>query len=246
MNDKAAAYTTYEIVDKADKIAGWLKKPAALRTIDILTWQKARKINGSLLEIGVFCGKYFSLLVASALDNDEKALGIDTFQYAPQARITAELKKLFGEAGAERYTLWARNSSTVGAQEIRAAIGKPRFISVDGAHDYANVYRDLLLCDEVLSPAGIVAVDDFLNPLAIGVNQAVNQFLTTPRKLVPVAYIANKLFLAHCSIESEYRAAITDMLAAGDDPASEKFRERSDLGRHHIEQDFYGHKVILG
>lgn len=246
MSGTGARQTNHDLVDKVNKIAGWLNRPAALRTVDILNWQKARGINGAVLEIGVFCGKYFSLLVASAADGGEQALGIDTFQYAPASRVEAELKKVFGDAASGHVTLWERYSSSVTAQDIVTAIGKPRFISVDGAHDYPSVYRDLVLCEEVLDQSGLVAVDDFLNPLAIGVNQAVNHFLSVPRRLVPVAYIANKLFMAHCSIDADYRIAFEDIMAAGEDPFAEKFRARAESGRHHIEQDFYGHKVILG
>lgn len=246
MNANGVPHTSHGLVDKVDEIQGWLKRPAALRTVDILNWQTARAIDGPLLEIGVFCGKYFSLLVAAAMDGGTQALGIDTFQYAPPSRVETELKMLFGDAAADHVTLWPRSSAAVTPEDILTAIGKPRFISVDGAHDYPNVYRDLVLCEQVLAADGLVAVDDFLNPLAIGVNQAVNHFLGVPRRLVPVAYVANKLFLAHCARDADYRTALEEIMAAGSDPMSAKFRDRARGGRHHIEQDFYGHKVILG
>jgi hypothetical protein len=52
------------------------------------------------------------------------------------------------------------------------------------------------LAEEVISKEGMVAIDDFLNPAAFGVNEAVNQFFLQPRNLVPWAYLPNKLFLA--------------------------------------------------
>jgi len=243
MRDVQADYSLYS---KVENIAGWLKKPAAFRTMDILAWQQKNQIEGGLLEIGVFCGKYFSLLLNSARAMRSPLLGIDTFQYAPTSRVLSEMAKLFGKESANQFILWNKDSTAVRAGEIETAIGRCRFISIDGAHDYESVFRDLVLAEQVVSFDGIIAADDFLNPLALGVNQALNAFLTQPRNIVPVAHIANKLFLAHRSRAAEYRSAIEEMCANGNEPASEDFRKRRGIGRHHIEQDFYGHKVILG
>ena len=235
----------YSLYDKIDKINGWLNRVTGIRTMEILEWQSAQGNKGDLLEIGVFCGKYFSLLVDAARRHDCHALGIDTFEFAPPQRVTKEMTQLFGNNAGDRFTLWKRPSSTVTALEVNATIRSPRFISVDGAHDYGNVYRDLLLAEAVLSPGGIVAADDFLNPLTLGVNQAINHFLSQPRAVVPVAFIANKLFLAHRSMESEYRTAIEELIVKGAEPQSVNFRRKMTHGRHHVEQDFYGHKVLI-
>ncbi|MCC3246483.1 class I SAM-dependent methyltransferase [Methylocystis sp. WRRC1] len=213
--------------------------------MDILRWQADQGITGNLLEIGVFCGKYFAVLVDSAIATDSTALGIDTFQYSPEQRVVDELGRVFGPDGKKSFAIWRRQSSSVTPHEIAAAIQQPRFISIDGAHDFENVYRDLLLCEQVLGSEGVIAVDDFLNPLTIGVNQAVNAFLSTPRAVVPVAYISNKLFLAHRSNEDRYRSAIESMIMEGDEPQSVNFRTNIQKGRHNVEQDFHGHKIVL-
>ncbi|MEM9318998.1 MAG: class I SAM-dependent methyltransferase [Pseudomonadota bacterium] len=236
----------FDICAKAAEIHGWLEPVTARRTVDILRWQEASGITGNLLEVGVMCGKYFSLLVDSALRQRNQVLGIDTFQYTNTARVDREMEKALGASAKDAYTLWECMSSMVSAQDILDQIGQPRFISVDGAHDYENVYNDMEMADALLAPNGIVAADDFLNPLTLGVNQAVNAFLSRPRRMVPVAFIGNKLFLAHRSEADGYRAAIEDIFRAGSDEAATGFINRASHGRHHIEQPLHGHPVLIG
>lgn len=235
----------YELYTKIEAVQGWLHKVTAHRTIDILAWQVENGIAGNLMEIGVFCGRYFSILVNSAKSANNKVLGMDTFQFAPQQRVVDELDNIFGKGINEYYELWEGYSTRIDTHRIVNAIGYPRFISVDGAHDYENVYRDLVLVEQIISPDGIIAADDFLNPLTLGVNQAINAFLSTPRAVVPVAYISNKLFLAHRSRADDYRVAIEAMILEADDPQSANFREQIKHGRHHVEQDYWGHKVLI-
>jgi hypothetical protein len=235
----------YEICTKVEAIPGWLHTVTARRTIDILAWQGDVGIEGNLMEIGVYCGRYFSILLDSAQARGNTVLGVDTFQFAPVERVAEEMRKALGEDAASSYELWQGDSSRISAGEILARIGRPRFISIDGAHDFASVYHDMQLAETVLSADGVIAADDFLNPLTLGVNQAINQFLSTPRVVVPVAYIANKLFLAHRSRADEYRRAIEEMIMKADDPESVNFREQIKHGRHHIEQFFHGHAVLI-
>lgn len=237
--------TDYSLYGDVEQVPGWLNRVTALRTMDILSWQSANGITGDMLEIGVFCGRYFSLLVDSAIKTGEHVLGIDTFEYSAPERARTELGRIFRGKEVKAYTLWKEPSSRISAGKIASAVTSLRFISIDGAHDYENVYRDLVLCEGLLSPDGIIAVDDFINPLAIGVNQAVNKFLSEPRAVVPAAYIANKLFLAHRSRADDYRRAIEEMILAAEGPECDNFRSQIANGRHHVEQEFYGHKMLL-
>ena len=242
----AAGKDRYAICKKAEAIHGWLEPAAARRTVDILRWQETQAAPGNLMEIGVMCGKYFALLLDSALRRDDTVLGVDTFQYSRTARVDREMKGVFGKRAAGRYRLWERMSSTLTPDEVLAAIGQPRFISIDGAHDMENVFGDLELADAILPPHGIVSADDFLNPLTLGVNEAVNAFLSRPRRMVPVAFIANKLFLAHRAGADDARHAIEDMFRQGGDASADAFTARAGHGRHHVEQPLHGHPVLIG
>lgn len=239
---KARVYPIYAGIQE---IAGWLNPVTGKRSIDILNWQAEQGIEGDLFEIGVFCGKYFAILLDNALRHGSHVLGVDTFEFSDQARVHSEMTGLFGQDVSAHYTLWQKPSSALSEAEVIERIGRPRFISIDGAHDVDNVYRDLTLCERLISADGVIAVDDFLNPLTLGVNQAVNLFLSTPRAVVPVAYIANKLFLAHAARAEDYRAAFEAAIASGAEPPSENFRKMRKKGRAHVEQPLFGHKVIL-
>ncbi len=151
-----------------DKIQGWLIRVTSLRTMDILAYQEETRISGPVMEIGVFCGKYFSVLARSAQRSKSKLLGIDTFQWAPESRVMESLC-MSEETKHVEVLLWKRFSHECSPQEIVEQLhGRPRFISIDGSHECEDVYLDLVLAEQVLSNRGIVAIDDFLNPGTLG------------------------------------------------------------------------------
>lgn len=240
-----SAEDEYAVAHQALKIHGWLRPPAALRTVDILRWQEAEGIGGGLVEIGVMCGKYFALLLESAERADAPLLGIDTFQYAPQSRVRKEMKKIFGRRIMGRVTLLESRSCDVPAARIAETVGAPRFVSVDGSHEAPDVLGDLELCEAVLAPDGLVSADDFLNPLTLGVNEAINDFCRTARRLVPVGFVANKLFMCRPGAAARYMAAFEGIMARAQEDHAVKFRERATHGRHHVEQPFHGHRVLV-
>lgn len=237
--------TSYELYARIEKLNGWLNKPAAYFTFDLLNWQDENKVEGGIVEIGVFCGKYFSILMESALRTGSPILGVDTFEFVSEDRVRVELAKIFEGGDVQKVMLWQMKSSTLRPGHVIDAVGDCRFLSIDGAHDYENVFRDLVLAEQILSTDGIIAVDDFLNPLTLGVNQAVNAFFAQPRSVVPVAYTANKLFLSHRASADEYRSITEKIFETGEEPFAVNFRNKKKLGRHHIEQDFYGSRVLL-
>jgi hypothetical protein len=98
----------------------------------------------------------------------------------------------------------------------------------------------------LLGPGGIIAVDDFLNPLAIGVNEAVNVYMNVPRRVVPFAYVPNKLLLCHRSHVGNYKAVIEECAIMDTvDPRASTFREA--LSRDHMraERVLFGQKVLV-
>ena len=90
----------------------------------------------------------------------------------------------------------------------------PRFISIDGSHECDDVFWDLRLAEDMLAPRGLVAVDDFMNMVAMGVNVGVHKFFATPRNLAPFAYTSNKLFLCRPQLAPSYRHAFEQMVVA--------------------------------
>jgi hypothetical protein len=229
-----------------DKIQGWLNPVTSFRTMDILLWQEENQITGPLLEIGVFCGKYFSVLARSAQRSGSKLLGIDTFQWAPETRVREALA-LSSDTNQADINLLSKSSTECSSAELLSLLcGRPRFISIDGSHEADVVYLDLELSEEILSSRGIIAADDFLNPMALGVNEAINKFLARPRLVVPVAYVSNKLFLAHRAIADRYFSCIEQSIILDKTaPESRNFRDSLAKARHFVEQPLWGHRVLI-
>jgi hypothetical protein len=229
-----------------DKVQGWLNRVTSLRTMDILRFQEESELAGAILEIGVLCGKYFSVLARSAQRTGSRLLGVDTFQWVPESRVKETLT-LSPETSRVNVRLLQRHSSECSPCELLELLrGRARFVSIDGSHEFEDVYLDLLLSEQVLSTNGIIAVDDFLNPIALGVNEAVHKFFATPHSVLPVAYISNKLFLAHRSIANKYFHFIEEsVLADQTEPESRNFRESLAKGRHFVEQPLWGHPTLI-
>lgn len=229
-----------------DQIEGWLIRVTSLRTMDLLEYQETNGYLGPILEIGVYHGKYFSVLARSTQRTGDRLLGIDTFQWKTEADVMSALAISPETAEAKIELLKSFSHECTPGDLIARMGGLARFISVDGSHDAPDVLLDLELSEQVVSSKGIIALDDFINPVAIGVNEGAHLFFARPRRIVPFAYVDNKLFLAHRSIAHAYREFIE--LAINRDmaeSASQTFRERNATSRHLVEQRLWGHPVIM-
>src|ERR1700760_1930638 len=73
MSPSARHYDFYNNV--VCNIPGWLHQGTAIRTMDMLEFQETHGVTGSLLEIGVMCGRYFSILIRSATRTGSRVVG---------------------------------------------------------------------------------------------------------------------------------------------------------------------------
>jgi hypothetical protein len=226
-------------------IPGWLIDYTALATMDILRFQEKSGISGCLFEIGVYAGRYFSILLRSALMSGSTIVGLDTFQYIDQDSVVAILNSFAADYG--KSFLIKGPSSEWNARDLITQLGEPaRFISIDGSHDKLDVLWDLRLAEELTSKEGVVAVDDFLNPVALGVNEAVNQFFLQPRNLVPWAYLPNKLFLARRAWANRYKTFLEEAVLQDEvSPESNRFRDNLHNGRHNVEMTLFSEKILI-
>ena len=160
-------------------------------------------------------------------------------------RPEADLAAAFGSLG--NIALVQVDSTTLTPARVQSDCGgAPVFMSIDGSHEADPVLSDMRLADAILDPAGIVAMDDVLNPLALGVNEGVARFLSQPAPgLVPFAYVANKLFCCrpdHQALYLDKTVAILD--ARGDDPSfafyNENLKPDDTLRRR-----YFGHEVLI-
>src|SRR5690348_15404820 len=234
------------LINVVHRIPGWLADYTALTTMDILKFQEQVGMSGSIFEIGVFAGRYFAILFRSAIKSNSVIVGLDTFQYVDQDRVLAFLNPV--SADYNKITLIKGPSREWNASDLVVKLGDhpSRFISIDGSHDKLDVLWDLKLAEELTSKEGIVAVDDFLNPTALGVNEAVNQFFLRPRNLVPWAYLPNKLFLARPTWAHRYKTLLEETVLQDEvSPEAAKFRENLRQGRHCVEVPLFSEKILI-
>lgn len=226
-----------------NRIPGWLNDFPALMTAVMLERQEKNSIRGPLLEIGVFSGRYFSLLIRSAELGGDHVWGLDTFQYADEATVLQHLATIADCGG---ITLIKGPSTSFSAGELLQRFGaRPRFISIDGSHEKDDVLWDLALADELLSDEGIVAVDDFLNPLTLGVNEAVNGYFAVPRYLSPFAYIENKLFLCRPERAGIEQGLLEASIEMSDNASAERWKADRNTGPHLVAASMWGKPFTL-
>ncbi len=234
-----------KLIEAVDAIPGFLFPIACAGTMALLNHQRAHNIRGGLLEVGVFQGKYFSVLARSAQDTGERLLGIDNFMYSPEEIARASIAG-HPETRDADVLIWAGESRSYDAATIIDALGcRARFVSIDGSHSAGDVAGDLALAEAVLAPRGIIAVDDFLNPRALGVGEAAHHYFRTHQDLKPFALFGNKLFLAARGFHRELKQAVEDFFTKSELPEGQAFRNLRELGRDQVEQDLWGARLVV-
>lgn len=159
-------------------------------------------VEGDIAEIGVYLGKSF-LVLANCLRHGEKITAIDTFE-----ALVADNPDVMGGVGnrevfAANVGRWApaarleiieqsSNKLEQGFYDGR----RVRFFSIDGGHSIALTKNDLWVSQRVLTPRGIVLLDDILNVHWTGVITGLFEYWREGGTLCPAALIPNKLVLA--------------------------------------------------
>ncbi len=235
---------------KLAPMPGWLNDIAAAATFALLRAQDGIARDGGFVEIGVYGGKYLSVLARHSLADGAMVLGLDTFHHFSPEEVRANvLTALSGEGRAPSLQTVKASSQHITAEDIRRLLGGPtRLFHVDGSHEGDDVLWDLEMAEAALAPAGLIVIDDFFSPYDAGVSEAVFRFqILRPRPLVPVAYVSNKLFLARHSYAPVFRSALEEfMMQDREFPESERFRGRlASLGRRMIETRFFGYPYIV-
>jgi hypothetical protein len=242
---KVAAADDYEYLRAfVHPLPGWLVDYAAIRILDLLAWQEQNAIHGPLFEIGVYHGRSLGLTLRSALRAKERVVALDTFQFVPLETVKTGVAPIADPES----IVWLQTSSNLcSSRQLLQILGAdPRFISIDGSHECDDVFWDLRLAEDMLAPRGLVAVDDFMNMVAMGVNVGVHKFFATPRNLAPFAYTSNKLFLCRPQLAPSYRHAFEQMVVADQiEPLSAKFRQSTAVNRSLVEQTLWGKLLVV-
>ena len=194
---------------RVEAIPGWMHPEAALLTAHLTQAQRSSGIGGPVLEIGVFKGKYLSVLYKLSAP-DEAVVGVDLFvgatDKAPAAdAVRAHIAAACGDNS--RLRILVADSLELDSAKLARESGESRFrfVSIDGGHTKELVRRDLETAHPLLQPGGIIALDDVFNFGTPGVAEGVTEFfLERKPALAPFAICYNKVFVTTPDFHARY------------------------------------------
>ena len=209
----------------SNDIEGWLAYEAAIYTLELLKFQNLSSFTGSLLEMGVHKGKYFSVLKYGSSEK-QKLIGVDAFFERIGVPLEERWKNLAIEniknnlihiwGDSDNTEILAGLTSSFNAKDLITKTGsKYKFISVDAGHDAKNVRQDLILAAEIMTDDGVIAADDIFNPSVPEVTQGFFEWAmldSGSSDLAPFAYCANKLFLAKRDAHEKYHRFSSELV----------------------------------
>jgi hypothetical protein len=237
--------------DKVSKIPGWLNLISGAATFVLLQAQDKKSNEGNFVEIGVYGGKFLSILAYCAARSSGVALGLDTFFSFSTAEVYKNIEEAVGDLG-ESLILKKCTSQDLRSQDVYNLIGGKlaRLIHIDGSHERDDVLWDLEVAEPLLTPSGILVIDDFFNPHDAGVTEAVFRFqILNPRPLLPIAYVGNKLFMCRHTYSNYYRMELESFLMSDNSfPQSTIFRDKlktPGARRRMVETNLFGHPFLV-
>lgn len=191
-------------------IEGWMAYEAADLTDRLFHWQRSFHAVTGVLELGVFKGKYLSLLASLAQGTGAAVVGIDAFTSRIGEQIPQSDRDYARDAAMATVMAHAPRSTpptllvafTVDVEPATLQTLSPggySFISLDAGHLAADVAHDLTMVELLTGERTIIAADDVFNPQTPGVMEGLcRYFVTHPGSvLAPFAWAGNKLFLCH-------------------------------------------------
>jgi len=208
------------IWDKIQHIEGWHFRTAAEITWVIIRDQVSRNSMFSALELGVYKGKYLSLISAAACKSTGPIVGIDALNVGIDDEVTEDIVRdwvkgvsdciLWVSGDSSRFNFIRSATEAINRDELQRTFGKFRFISVDAGHEYENVINDLGLAQQLLADDGVIAADDVFNCNCPGVVEAVCDHMktVTGRDMAPFAHGGNKLFICRREYHPTYLSLI--------------------------------------
>ena len=195
-------------------------------------------VCGNIAEFGVHHGLFLFLLnslrheneVCFAIDVfDEQRLNVDCSGRGSLAVFLSHVETLM--ASQRRFfRIVQRDTISFSTSEVIDLFGKKgvKFLSIDAGHTIQHAFNDLSLAQEVLVPGGIVALDDYMSPHWPGVTEGFYRFTSSSnRRLRPLAYFQNKLFLTTVSEHGAYLQQFRTAMEAicGDEVRSGRWKE---------------------
>lgn len=156
------------IAEGYETVRGMSSAFAATICGHVIRRQSELGIAGHIAEIGTFEGRFF-IAMALGLAKDERALGIDTFNW-PNDGLLDLFHSHCTRLGLarDRYIAFKGNVRELSPDSIRKMLGGQdaavRFWHIDGDHSRENLTTDLDLGLATMHPQGILCLDDMLHP----------------------------------------------------------------------------------
>lgn len=233
-----------------EKFDGMLNKSAAVTAAAATTIKGADHgwDGRAFLEIGVYKGKFFSLIESATKGSDLQLIGVDPFSMRGQSKADVEQKFLEEGLELDRIKLYQGFSSDQNL--IRDAIGdrKLTLCHIDGSHKEADVYSDFHMIEKLISDDAIVIGDDFWNRSQLGVTTAIFRFVIEDKiDLKPMMISNTKIYLCREDKVKEYQRKFIDCFKANLDFTlfSEWVEKREKSDRWHTEQLMSKWPVLL-
>jgi hypothetical protein len=198
-------------------VDGWIQPPI-LHVVAALSREQARRgVEGAVAEIGVHHGRFFiSLLLtdpegpAVAVDVfDDQALNLDGMGKTTRSAFERNLRR--HADGAVAPQVWAKDSTTLGGDDFRTAVGPVRLFSVDGGHSREVVAQDMRTAADALCEGGVVIADDVFNFGWPGVVEGTLDFMDSADDVVPFMIGFNKVLFTQPEFSEDYRDLLSDV-----------------------------------
>jgi len=188
------------------KFQGYFYDDSAALWDALLEFQTTQSIKGHMMEIGVFKGRS-ALMSSLHLRNDEKFLLVD-IEYMDEAR--SNLDPFLGH----RACFLKKHSHDLQDSDLTGFRHACRWVHIDGDHTGEAVMNDIALGETLLSPDGVLILDDFYNPMFPQLTEAVYSYLATNKyKLSMFLCGWNKAYLTRPTYARFYRKMIQQHLA---------------------------------
>ncbi len=188
-----------DYLDAFHRIQGWFSFDAALLFMAYHQLLVRQGISGRAFEIGVHHG-LSTIGIAALRPPGEPLYAVDLFETMQDRNISRSgegnravfdnnMRGFFPDLSFLH--VLARGSADLKPRDL----GKETFsfCHIDGGHSRRETLSDLELCHALLMPGGILALDDYFNPLYPGVSEGAVEFLLRHAKaLRPLAIGFNK------------------------------------------------------
>ena len=182
-------------------VEGWLTRLSLVLWDILLEYQNSHSIRGNLMEIGAWHGKSAAMLAIHT--RDEETLFV--FDIEARQELQKNIDK-FTQSLSKKIVLEKANSFTkIKPDFCNKHYRSMRWIHIDGDHSQYGIYNDLEIANSLLSPHGLIVVDDFLNERFPQVSEVTFEFISIHKhQLCLLISAGNKGYLVHPKFRDIY------------------------------------------